>query len=123
MQADRIRKSVGAETTFERDILQWDEAVQALAPVFAKVWAAYSRGGHAGRTVTIKVKFADFQQVTRSRSGADPVATQTRLERVSLDLLRPFFPSARGIRLLGVTMSSLDTGPQPAPAQLALGFG
>ena len=38
VQADRVRKSVGAETTFERDLLHWNEATQALAPVFAKVW-------------------------------------------------------------------------------------
>lgn len=123
VQADRIRKSVGAETTFERDIVHWDEAVLALAPVFAKVWEAYSRGRHVGRTVTVKVKFADFQQITRSRSSADPVAAQARLEQVSLDLLRPLFPPRLGVRLLGVTVSGLETGQQPAPAQLALGLG
>ncbi len=123
VQADRVRNSVGAETTFERDLLRWDEVVPALAPVFAKVWAAYSRGGHAGRTVTVKVKYADFQQITRSRSGADPVAAQVELEQVSLDLLRPLFPPERGVRLLGVTVSSLETGDQPAPAQLVLGLG
>ncbi len=123
VQADRVRKSVGAETTFERDILQWDEVVPALTPVFAKVWAAYSRGGHAGRTVTVKVKYADFQQITRSRSSADPVAAQAELEQVSLGLLRPLFPPGQGVRLLGVTISSLDSVQQPAPAQLALGLG
>ena len=123
VQADRVRKSVGAETTFERDLLRWDEAVPALAPVFAKVWAAYSRGGHSGRTVTVKVKYADFQQITRSRSGADPITTQAELEQVSLDLLLPLFPPERGVRLLGVSVSSLEAGDQPAPAQLALELG
>ena len=123
VRADRVRKSVGAETTFERDLLRWDEVVPALAPVFAKVWAACSRGGHAGRTVTVKVKYADFQQITRSRSGAGPVASQADLEQVSLDLLRPLFPSTLGVRLLGVTVSNLEAADQPAPAQLALGLG
>ena len=123
VQADRVRKSVGAERTFERDILHWDEAVPMLTPVFAQVWTACIRGGHRGRTVTVKVKYADFQQITRSRSFAEPVATQTRLEQVSIDLLRPLFPPRLGVRLLGVTVSSLDSGRQPAPGQLALGLG
>ena len=66
------------------------------------LWAACTRGGHAGRTVTVKVRYADLQQITRSRSDADPVATQTRLGQVSLDLLRPLFPPRQGMRLLGV---------------------
>ena len=123
VRADRARKSVGAETTFERDLLRWDEVVPALAPVFAKVWAACGRGGHAGRTVAVKVKYADFRQITRGRSGAGPVASQADLEQVSLDLLRPLFPSTLGVRLLGVTVSNLEAADQPAPAQLALGLG
>ncbi len=110
-------------TTFERDLLGWDEVAPALAPVFAKVWDACSRGGHAGRTVTVKLKYADFQQVTRSRSQAGPIATRPMLERISLDLLRPLFPPPRGVRLLGVTLSSLEAKGCIGPAQLALGLG
>ena len=123
VQADRVRKSVGAETTFARDLLHWSEAMLALAPVFAKVWDACRRGGHAGRTVTVKVKYADFQQVTRSRSCAEPVETQALLEQVSLALLRPLFPPRLGVRLLGVTVSSLEGEMRPGSAQLALGLG
>ena len=122
VQADRVRKSVGAERTFERDILRWEEVEPALRPVFAQVWAACARGGHQGRTVTVKVKHADFQQVTRSRSGTDPVPTQARLEQVSLDLLRPLFPPRLGVRLLGVTLSNLDEKPCGDMTQLALGL-
>ena len=122
VEADRIRKSVGAETTFERDLVAWEEVGPALAPVFAKVWAAITRGSHAGRTVTVKVKFADFTLNTRSRSTILPVSSQAELERIALDLLRPVFPPRLGARLLGVTLSSLD--PVAAgPEQLVLAFG
>jgi len=123
VQADRVRKSVGAETTFERDLLHWDEVAPALAPVFAKVWNACSRGGHAGRTVTVKLKYADFQQITRSQSNAGPIDARATLEQVSLGLLRPLFPPPRGVRLLGVTLSSLQAVVRSGPAQLALGLG
>ncbi len=122
VNADRRRKSIGAETTFARDLTSWDDVPPAVAPLIAKVWAAYAKGGLIGRTVTIKVKYADFQQITRARSCVDPIAAATVVERLSLDLLRPLFPPPRGIRLLGVTLSNLEDAAAPAPRQLALGL-
>ncbi len=92
-----------------------------MAPVFAKVWAACTRGGYSGRTVTAKVKYADFQRITRSQSALAPLASAAELERIGLDLLRPCFPPPRGIRLLGVTVSNL-AAPQAeaSTAQLRL---
>ncbi len=106
--ADRQRKSLGAETTFGRDLLQWEEMAPALAPVFASVWAAYSREGKPARTVTVKVKYADFRLLTRSRSCAEPIASRASIEETSFDLLRPLFPLRREVRLLGVTLSNFD---------------
>jgi DNA polymerase-4 len=122
VEADRVRKSVGAETTFERDLTKWEEVAPALDAVFAKVWSASMRDGHAGRTVTVKVKHADFQQITRRRSFFEPVASQRELERISLELLRPCFPRPRSVRLLGVTLSSLTAAEGRNRAQLALGL-
>ncbi len=68
----------------------------------------------------MKVKYDDFQQITRSRSCADPIGDQGTIERVSLDLLRPLFPPPRGIRLLGVTISNFDQVSEPSLRQLAL---
>jgi DNA polymerase-4 len=118
--ADRQRKSLGAETTFERDLLAWEEVPPVLAPLCGKVWAAHGKSGLAARTVTVKVKYADFQQITRSRSVADAIVSQAIMEELSFELLRPLFPPARGVRLLGVTLSNLDDPAGPARRQLAL---
>ena len=118
--ADRQRKSLGAETTFEQDLLRWQEVAPALGAVFAKVWTAYDRSGLIGRTVTVKIKYADFQQITRSRSCAQGITSQAMLEQLSLDLLRPLFPPLRGVRLLGVTLSNLDDASDSLSPQLAL---
>ncbi len=120
VEANRVRKSVGAETTFARDLKRWEEVVLALEPVFATVWAACSGGGHRGRTVTVKVKYADFQQITRSRSCVAPIGSRVDLEHIGLELLRPHFPSPLGVRLLGVTMSNLEATEPRSRAQLAL---
>jgi DNA polymerase-4 len=120
VETDRIRKSVGAETTFERDLHQWHEVGPALEPIFAKLWSACVRGGHAGRTVTVKVKYADFHRITRSCSGHEPVKSQDELTAISLDLLKPLFPSKQGVRLLGATLSGLEESSATRAHQLAL---
>jgi DNA polymerase IV len=105
--ADRIRKSIGAETTFNADLFTLDEARVALRPLIAKVWAYCEESSLRGRTATLKAKYADFQQVTRSRTGQTPFATQAAIEAIVSELLGSLFPVSRGIRLLGVTLSSL----------------
>jgi DNA polymerase-4 len=117
---DRTPKSIGAETTFQRDLTHWDEVAPALEPVFAKLWEAYTKAARGGRTVTVKIKYANFQQITRSRSLAEPIGSRAVLEQISLDLLRPQFPPRLGVRLLGVTVATLDSAPQPDAAQLLL---
>jgi DNA polymerase-4 len=63
--------------------------------------------GVRGRTLTLKVKFANFQQITRSRTGQMQIMTRSELEQLGNALLEPIFPVAKGVRLLGVSLSSL----------------
>jgi DNA polymerase-4 len=121
VRADRVRKSVGAENTFMTDLVDLGQAQDALQPIIEKVWRYCETSGTRARTVTLKVKYADFQQVTRSRTSDVAVATQADLERFSYALLAPIFPARLGIRLLGVTLSSLDGGAsEQEEPQLAL---
>jgi len=107
VRADRIRKSVGAENTFPADLFTYEAARAALRENVAKVWRYCEGSGIRGRTVTLKVKFANFQIITRSRTGQMPVRTRSELEQLGDALLEPLFPVAKGIRLLGISMSSL----------------
>jgi DNA polymerase-4 len=120
VEPDRMRKSLGAETTFERDITRWQDAVPVIESLAAKVWAACGSGGYSGRTVTVKIKYADFRQITRSRSSIAPIGSRTELETIGFDLLKPHFPAALGVRLLGVTIANPDTAEPKARSQLAL---
>jgi DNA polymerase IV len=76
--------------------------------VLAKLWAAYSRHGLTARTVTVKIKFANFQQITRARSCSGVITSRAIIEQLALDILQPHFPPPRGVRLLGVTLSNFD---------------
>lgn len=120
--ADRLRKSIGAETTFARDLISRAELEASLESILTKVWEHCERTGLRGRTVTLKVRYADFRQITRSRSGPASVPDQAALRQVSLELLSPLFPLAKGVRLLGVTLSNLDGERETEGQQLALGF-
>ncbi|WP_043367463.1 DNA polymerase IV [Belnapia sp. F-4-1] len=120
VRPDRIRKSVGAENTFAADLATLDEAWTALQPIIEKVWRYCDGTGTRGRTVTLKVKYADFNQATRSRTAAAPISSRPEFERASFALLEPLFPVPKGIRLLGVTLSMLNDAPKAAEAQLRL---
>ena len=59
-----------------------------------------------GRTVTVKIKYADFRQATRSQSLSAQITSAAVLRQVSLDLVRTVFPSAQGVRLVGMAVSN-----------------
>lgn len=106
---DRERKSSGSETTFESDLLDThriEAEVQALAD---KVFAWCQKAQAFGRTATVKIKYGDFQQATRSRSVPVPIAQPGLLVRLATDLVRSVYPLRMGVRLLGVTVSNFET--------------
>jgi DNA polymerase-4 len=97
--ANRIRKSVGAENTFSADLFTFESARDALLPIIDKVWGHCESAGTRGRTVTLKIKYADFQQITRSQSLRSMIEGRMVLKEISLELLRAQFPMKKGIRL------------------------
>ena len=76
-----------------------------LQPLIDKVWRHCEDRGMRGRTVTLKVKFADFELITRSRTVVDSVGSRTELEDASAELLKALFPMKKAVRLLGVSIS------------------
>ena len=108
--ANRIRKSVGAENTFSRDLTSLDDIRVELDPLVDKVWQYCETTGVRGRTVTLKIKFADFQIITRSRSLPAPIPDRSTLATISADILAVQFPMRKGVRLIGVSLSSLCAG-------------
>jgi DNA polymerase-4 len=105
--ANRIRKSIGAENTFSRDLTSFDDMRAELGPLVDKVWQYCENTSVRGRTVTLKIKFADFQIITRSRSCAEPISDHSTLASMSVELLAAQFPMRKAVRLIGVSLSSL----------------
>lgn len=122
---DRPRKSVGSETTFSQDLDRPKEIEEGVLSVLDDVWGYCERTGISGRTVTVKVKYADFQIVTRSRTLPELVSSRAELERTSVELVRSIFPLEKRVRLLGVSLHNLSLRtdePIAAPPQLTLEF-
>jgi DNA polymerase-4 len=120
VRPDRIRKSVGAENTFFDDLTQFEAMREALAPILDKLWRHCEAASIRGRTVTLKVKYADFQVITRRRTLAVAVTSRAEMESTSLELLAGLMPPVKGVRLLGVTLSGLDQETEERGPQMTL---
>ena len=119
VNSNRVRKSSGSGTTFDRDLTDPTEIEAGVLRMADDVWA-WCEGRQAfGRTVTVKIKYQDFRQITRSRSHQGAVDSEALLRTASLDLVRSVYPPEKGIRLVGVTVSNFSGG-RPAPAELPL---
>jgi DNA polymerase IV len=120
--ADCPRKSSGSETTFERDLTAPAEIESGVEAMADEVWAWCEKAKAFARTVTVKVKFADFHLVTRSRSFPTAIERRDLLRRASVELVRTLLPTNKGVRLLGVTVSNFDRALAAANDELPL-FG
>jgi len=122
VQPGRPRKSIGAEDTFAADIFELEAAKTQLAPLATKVWQHCTDKDVSGKTVTLKIKYADFQIITRSHTLHRAVRTQTELLLMATGLLEATFPATKGIRLLGITLSSLLRESDTQETQFSLPF-
>ncbi len=125
VQPNRIRKSVGAEDTFSQDIDDLERASAELVPLAEKVWNYCQSKGIGGKTLTVKIKYSDFTQMTRSRTGNLPYHSVPHMLEAAEALLASVHPFKRPIRLLGITLSSLDNSADsdtPDEPQLGLNF-
>ena len=119
---DRPRKSSGSETTYGHDLADADGVLAGVEALAAEVWDWCAGQQAFGRTVTLKVKFADFQQITRSRSSPEPVNSRAALLGAAAELARTVLPLPKKVRLLGVTVSNFEE-PGAASPQMTFDFG
>jgi DNA polymerase-4 len=124
VRANRIRKSLGGERTFNKDISSGPELRAALEDIIEIVWTRIAESETQGRTVTLKLKYTDFQLMSRARSLPRAIAGKAEFARLSREILDELLPLPMPIRLMGLTLSNLegeDGDERPADtAQLSL---
>jgi len=117
----RERKSLGAENTFSTDYTEPDDLKEQLQKIEDEVWRRLQRSRAFGRTLTLKIKFADFEQITRSRTRIELYQTKETIHEVAEELLMNEAPFVKGIRLLGLTISNFPHD-EKGPVQLTIEF-
>jgi DNA polymerase IV len=120
VQPHRIRKSLGAENTFLTDMLTPEELDPELEKICREVHRRLQRANRIGKTITVKIKYHDFIQVTRSRSFTQPVISYEQIFEIARELLHQHREPQKPIRLLGVTFSQLENTSHLPGRQLCL---
>jgi DNA polymerase-4 len=108
VKPDRPYKSVSAERTFDEDLAEPGRLAAELERIAGYAWVRVERAEVIGRTVTLKVKYGDFQIITRSKSFSAPVPDQQAFASIGQQLLGALMPLPKGIRLLGLGLHNLS---------------
>ncbi len=120
---NRVRKSIGKETTLTEDTADLGQMLTIIGALAEKVATLLQTKQTSGLTLTLKIKYSDFQIVTRSISREQPIETAEEILLLSEKLLQKTEAGKRAVRLLGVTISHLTTDmPADEPLQLELPF-
>ncbi len=116
LELERVAKSVSQEETFARDQTSRDVLLKTITGQAADVSASLRRKHLSGTTVTLKLRWSDFQTVTRQITLKQPTDTAEDITTAATRLLDALWAAQRPVRLIGVGVSGL----QPLPRQPSL---
>lgn len=120
---NRIRKSIGAEKSFSPDLETWTDMEAALTNVAWRVSQRSQEQQRGGYTLTLKIKYSNYRQVTRSHTHPHPIKHPDEILALGLSMLRQYVDPQQKVRLLGLTLSNLEPLPSAIEfVQLALNF-
>jgi DNA polymerase-4 len=119
---NRIRKSIGAERTFNEDIFSVDLMFEKLKIIAENLFRSIEKSENYGRTLTIKIKFSDFQIITRSKTANRDIIRLQDMVTIIKELLYQNMENGVGVRLLGVSISNLRNEEDSLPRQLEFDF-
>ena len=122
VKPNRIRKSIGKERTFSEDIDDLSWIHNFLTELAEKISESMQQKKAAGQTVTLKVRYADFETVTRSTSFSHYINKGEDIARTALQLLEETETGSRKVRLLGITLSNLNLRERGHFKQLEIPF-
>lgn len=122
VEPERNRKSVGAENTFDHDLNGKAEMDQALDSICETLYRRLHHASVWGMTVTVKVRYHDFNQFTRSKTFSQPVSEIELMKKLARELLHKNREIDKPIRLLGVSFSQLQTTRDDVGRQLKIKF-
>ena len=120
VEPNRLRKSIGAETSFTKDLDDPQVMLLELETIAQTVEHRLESYQTLGRTITLKIKFTDYERITRSKTVTAAVGKAEAINQVARELLASVSLEGRSVRLLGISLSNLDCATEPKPVQLCL---
>ena len=121
VEPHRIRKSISTENTFEQDLEDRESMAGELKILANKIVAWMNKNDVYGKTLTLKLRFSDFQIITRSKTMPYPINNIDLINELSEELLGKVELQDKKVRLLGLGISNLDIE-HDQDTQLTLGF-
>jgi DNA polymerase-4 len=109
VEPDQERKSVGTELTYEKDLTTSFEVIAELYKLEKELMERLEHSETAGRTITIKFKFSDFRQITRSKTLQNYIRDFDTLHKEVSEIRKSLKFEGLRIRLLGLSISNLET--------------
>ncbi len=122
VEPNRIRKSIGKERTFKEDIGEKESLETIMTSLVEEVSTYMKERNIRGKTISIKIKYHDFEVITRSHSLNLYVNEANTIYSTAKELMDNTEAGTRKVRLLGVTLSNLDTNLSKDREQLLLPF-
>ncbi|MEQ9423161.1 MAG: DNA polymerase IV [Cyclobacteriaceae bacterium] len=119
---DRPRKSIAAENTFENDLITFDEMMDELKKIAKTMFKRMEKVEGFGRTLTLKLKYSDFKQITRSKTLVQRFDSLELILEVTRELLGQCDLGEKDVRLLGLSVSNLEENDIYPDGQLTLEF-
>lgn len=111
VEPNQETKSIGAEDTFSYDLKETAEMCLELEKLGTVVFNRMKSYNLSGRTVTLKIKFSDFKQITRSKSFSEGLGMEEHITDVAKMLLEGVDFNEKSVRLLGVSVSNFEKSP------------
>ena len=120
VQTDRVQKSIGKETTLEKDITDKKQIFETLYKLAVTIEDLLEKRKKKGKTITLKVKYYDFQTITRSLTVTEPVTDIRSIMKYIQFLLNNTLAGKKKVRLLGITISNFLDNSSSAPKYIQL---
>ncbi len=119
---DRIRKSIGTEKTFSEDIYNIEKIYEKTEQIAENLIERCKKAGNYGRTITLKVKYSDFKQITRSKTVINKIKDIKTVMNLTDELFCEVDFSYNPVRLIGLSVTQLDNSKKEEAFQLSFEF-
>ena len=122
IKTSKERKSIGSERTFLNDLDNFEDLSESLKLIAENIERRCIKANKKGRTITLKIKYGDFSQITRSITDDDFKCDKELIFKQSYKLLAKTPDLNRGIRLLGISISNFESKEKNEFEQLKFPF-